>query len=43
MAEATVLNPDLGFIKDVQALGGGRWDTSSLLVPLERMRRNTGD
>ncbi len=23
MAEATVLNPDLGFIKDLQALGGG--------------------
>ena len=31
------------FYSEVQALGGGRWDTSSLLVPLERMRRNTGD
>ena len=27
------------FYSEVQALGGGRWDTSSLLVPLERMRR----
>ena len=26
------------FYSEVQALGGGRWDTSSLLVPLERMR-----
>ena len=31
------------FYSEVQALGGGRWDTSSLLVPLERMRRNAGD
>ncbi|MEJ2384576.1 MAG: NAD(P)-dependent oxidoreductase [Xanthomonadales bacterium] len=28
------------FYSEVQALGGGRWDTSSLLVPLERMGRN---
>ena len=27
------------FYSEVQALGGGRWDTSSLLVPLERMRQ----
>jgi 3-hydroxyisobutyrate dehydrogenase-like beta-hydroxyacid dehydrogenase len=27
------------FYSEVQALGGGRWDTSSLLVPLERLRR----
>ena len=27
------------FYGQVQALGGGRWDTSSLLAPLERLRR----
>ena len=27
------------FYSEVQALGGGRWDTSSLIVPLERLGR----
>jgi 3-hydroxyisobutyrate dehydrogenase len=31
------------FYSEVQALGGGRWDTSSLLVPLERMRQSDND
>ena len=31
------------FYSEVQALGGGRWDTSSLLVPLERLRRRRDD
>ena len=28
------------FYSEVQALGGGRWDTSSLIVPLRRMRKS---
>jgi 3-hydroxyisobutyrate dehydrogenase len=28
------------FYSQIQALGGGRWDTSSLIVPLERLRKN---
>ena len=31
------------FYSEVQALGGGRWDTSSLLVPLERMGHRNDD
>jgi len=31
------------FYSEVQALGGGRWDTSSLIVPLERMGRSLED
>lgn len=27
------------FYSEVQSLGGGRWDTSSLLVPLTRMKK----
>jgi 3-hydroxyisobutyrate dehydrogenase len=27
------------FYSEVQALGGGRWDTSSLIVPLRRLSR----
>ena len=29
------------FYSEVQALGGGRWDTSSLIVPLRKMRKPT--
>lgn len=28
------------FYAEVQSLGGGRWDTSSLIAPLERIRNN---
>ena len=28
------------FYSEVQALGGGRWDTSSLIVPLRKMRKD---
>ncbi len=28
------------FYSEVQALGGNRWDTSSLIVPLSKLRRN---
>ena len=31
------------FYAEVQNLGGKRWDTSSLIVPLERMRNNSVD
>ena len=31
------------FYSEVQALGGGRWDTSSLLVPLERTGHRNDD
>jgi 3-hydroxyisobutyrate dehydrogenase len=28
------------FYAEVQNLGGSRWDTSSLVVPLERLRKS---
>ena len=31
------------FYSEVQALGGGRWDTSSLIVPLERLANARGE